>query len=152
MLTTGKGVAACFKCKSEAENSVLGGLPGDDTCLQDVRKENPTVQTVYCPPAAQCYTKITTGFGYASAIERGCWDDYDDKGDAVSCEAGEDSTCDGNTKTGTCFKCCNTTKCNKNFAQLDGVLNGVAGLYQMCVLTLLPVAVAMFDRLKPGLA
>ncbi|XP_066298075.1 uncharacterized protein [Branchiostoma lanceolatum] len=127
----------CFQCEQGAFDSAVGTISGNNDCLTKAKDANTSVQTVTCTAAAQCYTKIRTIASYAYAIERGCWSDDD------TCAEEMEDDCDGTLKTGTCLKCCNTDRCNKGFAQLTGVLNGVTGLHQLSVLALLPVAVAM---------
>ncbi|XP_035698357.1 uncharacterized protein LOC118431345 [Branchiostoma floridae] len=134
----------CFQCEADVSDSVTGGITGNNKCLKNANNPDSTVQTVTCPASSQCYTKIKTVARYAFSIERGCWDNYDDKGDADNCANAEDNDCNGVLKTGTCFKCCNSNKCNANFAQLTGVKNAAAGLHVLSVMALLPVAVAMF--------
>ncbi|CAH1243989.1 Hypp7188 [Branchiostoma lanceolatum] len=133
----------CFQCKTNVVDSVVGGITMSNPCLAMANDANTTVQTATCPDTSKCYTKIRTVAQYAFSVERGCWDNYDDKDGAANCDAKEDSGCNGILKTGTCFKCCNTNRCNKNFAQLSGVKNGVSGSHVMSVLALLPVALAM---------
>ncbi|XP_035698355.1 uncharacterized protein LOC118431342 [Branchiostoma floridae] len=134
----------CFQCKTNVVDSVIGGITSDNPCLTTANNPNTTVQTATCPTTSKCYTKIRTVAQFAFSIERGCWDNYDDKDGAANCDAKVDDGCNGVLKTGTCFKCCNTDKCNKNFAQLAGVKNGVSGSHVVSVLALLPVAMAMF--------
>ncbi|XP_078657388.1 uncharacterized protein LOC144903280 [Branchiostoma floridae x Branchiostoma belcheri] len=132
----------CFQCKTNVVDSVIGGITGDNPCLKMANNQNSTIQTATCPAATKCYTKIRTVAQYAFSIERGCYANYDDKGEDTCTEKEEDG-CNGLLKTGTCFKCCNTNRCNQNFAQLAGVKNGVSGSHVMSVLALLPVAMAM---------
>ncbi|XP_078574033.1 uncharacterized protein LOC144860589 [Branchiostoma floridae x Branchiostoma japonicum] len=134
----------CFQCEADVSDSVTGGITGNNPCLRNANDRNSTVQTVTCQATARCYTRIKTLLGYAFTIERGCWTNYDDKGDADNCANKEDDDCNGITGSGTCFKCCNTNRCNSGFAQRTGVKNGVSGLHVMSVMALLPVAVAMF--------
>ncbi|CAH1243990.1 FRRS1 [Branchiostoma lanceolatum] len=139
----GQTMINCFQCKAGTFDSGISLLTGTNKCLRDANNPNSTVQTVTCPVTSKCFTKINTIAKYAHAVERGCWSDDD-------CDEEMDDDCNGLTKTGTCLKCCSTDRhvitcymCNKDFAQLDGVLNGVTGLHQLSVLALLPVAVAM---------
>ncbi|XP_078657064.1 uncharacterized protein LOC144903113 [Branchiostoma floridae x Branchiostoma belcheri] len=134
----------CFTCKADVGDSILGGITGNNPCLKGANDANSTVQTISCEKTAKCYTKIRTIAKYAYSIERGCWTNYDDKGDDNNCDEAQKSSCNSFPYTNTCFKCCNTNKCNANFAQLDGVKNGVTGTHIFSVLALLPVAVAMF--------
>ncbi|XP_078574032.1 uncharacterized protein LOC144860588 isoform X2 [Branchiostoma floridae x Branchiostoma japonicum] len=134
----------CFQCEQGAFDSVISSISGNNDCLTKANDANTSVQTVTCPTTAKCYTKLRTAGKYAYAVERGCWNNYDDKDDDDNCDAAQENGCTTGLNTGMCFKCCNTNRCNANFAQLDGVLNGVTGLHHFSVLVLLPVAVAMF--------
>ncbi|XP_066298073.1 putative ferric-chelate reductase 1 homolog isoform X2 [Branchiostoma lanceolatum] len=110
----------CFQCEQGAFDSAVGTISGNNDCLRKANDANTSVQTVTCTAAARCYTKIKTFVQVAYAIERGCWSDDDD-----TCDEEISDDCDGIIKTGTCLRCCNTDRCNKNFAQLDGLLDAV---------------------------
>eukprot|EP00058_Branchiostoma_floridae_P014942 XP_002600430.1 hypothetical protein BRAFLDRAFT_99620 [Branchiostoma floridae] len=109
----------------------------------DANNPNSTVPTVTCRDTTKCYTQIRKVGQNAFSIERGCWDNNDDKDGAANCDAKVDDGCNGVLKTGTCFQCCNTDWCNKNFILLAGVNNGISGSHVMSAMTILLVAMAM---------
>ncbi|XP_035698697.1 uncharacterized protein LOC118431562 [Branchiostoma floridae] len=129
----------CFDCKTGTFDGAIGAITGNNPCLTDANNPNSTVQQITCPVTSQCFTKLETFLGFAHAIERGCWSDDDD-----TCAEEVDADCAGTSGTGTCLQCCNTDRCNANFAQRTGVLNGVTGVHQFSLLALVPVALAMF--------
>ncbi|KAI8509810.1 hypothetical protein Bbelb_122380 [Branchiostoma belcheri] len=134
----------CYQCEAGVFDTTSSHiLSGDNPCLM-----NPN-STVTCPQSSQCYVSITTntqselvGRTYCTcakpvkrarqlqtltyAIERGCWDNYDDKGDGDTCDERRMMT---------------------NYRRVELAVtrcNGATGIHGFSVLALLPVAIAMF--------